>query len=170
MCCIKVKFIGVFICVVCSCFTGAAQARAPSVWGGGTAYFDDTIKGSSRKTRHSTVSLSRVIMSLSLQHPFTAIVAGPTGCGKTHFVFRLVENASRMIEPSPREIWYCYGEFPPMFARYPRVKFHEGLLDMAEFDGQKTVLLIIDDLMSETNDTVANSPRGLTTEMSACCI
>jgi len=95
-------------------------------------------------------------MTLPLQHPFTAIVAGSTGCGKTRFVFILVENGSKMIEPTPEEIWYCYGEFQPLFSRYSRVKFHEGLPDFAKFDGRRPVLLIIDDLMSETNDTVAN--------------
>jgi len=95
-------------------------------------------------------------MTLSLQHPFTAIVAGPTGCGKTYFVFRLVENASRMIEPPPVEIWYCYGEFQPLFGRYPAIKFHEGLPDITKLDGRKPILLIIDDLMSETNDAVSN--------------
>ena len=99
---------------------------------------------------------SVVVMTLPLQHPFTAIVAGPTGCGKTNFVFRLIENASKMIEPTPEETWYCYGEFQPLFSRYPRVKFHEGLPDFTEFDGRRPVLLIIDDLMSETNDTIAN--------------
>ena len=35
------------------------------------------------------------------KHPFTCIVAGPTGCGKTMFVARLLQNASTMIDPSP---------------------------------------------------------------------
>jgi len=61
-----------------------------------------------------------------------------------------------MIEPTPEDIWYCYGEFQPLFGRYPRVKFHEGLPNFTKFDGRRPVLLIIDDLMSETNDTVAN--------------
>jgi len=48
-------------------------------------------------------------MSLAFKHPFTAIVAGPTSCGKTRFVFRLIEYASRMIDPPPDKIVYCYG-------------------------------------------------------------
>ena len=34
--------------------------------------------------------------------------------------------------------------------------FNEGLPDIVVFDGKKPVLLVIDDLMQETNDTVAN--------------
>ena len=93
---------------------------------------------------------------LSLKHPFTATVAGPTGCGKTQFTFRLIEHASQMIEPPPHDVWYCYGEYQPLFARYPDVIFNEGLPDITNFDGKEPALLVIDDLMQETNDAVAN--------------
>ena len=74
---------------------------------------------------------------LPLQHPFTAIVAGPTGCDKTYFVFRLIENATKMIQPPPEEIRYCYREFQRLFSQYPRVKFHEGLPDVTKFNGRR---------------------------------
>jgi len=92
---------------------------------------------------------------LHLQHPFTAIVAGPTSCGKTRFVFRLIDNVSRMIDPPPTRIVYCYGEYQQLFCRYPRVIFHQGLPDLNDFDGSEPALLIIDDLMHETDETVA---------------
>jgi len=95
-------------------------------------------------------------MSLPFKHPFTAMVAGPTSCGKTRFIFRLIDNVASMIEPAPRKIVYCYGEYQQLFCQYPKVTFHQGLPDMADFDGKEPVLLIVDDLMQETNDTVAN--------------
>jgi len=91
-----------------------------------------------------------------LKHPFTASIAGPTGCGKTYFVFKLIENASYMIDPPPKKIWYCFGEYQSLFRQYPQITFHEGLPDLSTFDGREPVLMIIDDLMHETNDTVAN--------------
>ena len=93
---------------------------------------------------------------LPLRHPFTAIVAGPTSCGKTRFVFRLIDNVSQMIDPSPSKIVYCYGEYQQLFCNYPRVVFHRGLPDLNAFDGSEPTLLIIDDLMHETNDTVVD--------------
>ena len=93
---------------------------------------------------------------LPLVHPFTAIVAGPTSCGKTAFVLKLIENVQWMIDPPPRKIVYCYGEFQQMFCQYPRVHFREGLPAIDEFDGSEPVLLVIDDLMQETNETVVN--------------
>jgi len=90
--------------------------------------------------------------------PFTAIVSGPTGCGKTAWVLRLIDNIREKIEPIPSRIWYCYGEFQPTFNSYPRIHFHEGLPDLSDtvFDGSESTLLILDDLMSETNQLVAN--------------
>jgi hypothetical protein len=90
------------------------------------------------------------------KHPFTAIVAGPTGSGKTVFTFRLIKEARRMIVPPPEKIIYCYGEYQRVFDDHPYVTFNEGLPDLREFDGKIPTLLIIDDLMSETNDSVSN--------------
>lgn len=100
--------------------------------------------------------VSFFVKMLPFKHPFTATVAGPTQCGKTQFTFRLIENSSRMISPAPVKIYYCYSEYQPLFAKYPHVIFNEGLPDISNFDGSQPVLLIIDDLMNETNDTVAN--------------
>jgi len=92
-----------------------------------------------------------VEMSCTLPHPFTAVVAGPTGCGKTKWVLHLVDNAREMIRPPPDRIWYCYGE-------YRHVNFYDGLPDMNHeaFDGRYPTLLVVDDLMSETNQLAAN--------------
>jgi len=104
------------------------------------------------RTRHKSV----VVMSLTFKHPFTGMVVGPTSCGKTRFVFRLIDNAVSMLEPPPSKIMYCYGEYQQLFCQYPRVIFHEGLPDMDNFDGREPILLIVDDLMQETNETIAN--------------
>ena len=93
---------------------------------------------------------------LRFKHPFTAIVAGPTSCGKTRFVFRLVDNAIQMIDPPPSKIVYCYGEYQQLFCNYPQVVFHRGLPDSNDFDGSEPTLLVIDDLMHETNETVVD--------------
>ena len=60
-----------------------------------------------------------------------------------------------MIVPAPVKILYCYGEYQPIFPNYPNVVFNEGLPDMTQFDGKESVLLVIDDLMNETNENVS---------------
>jgi len=93
-------------------------------------------------------------MSVAFKHPFTAIVAGPTSCGKTRFVFRLIEHASRMIDPPPSKIVYCYREYQQLFSKYRHVEFNRGLPSLDDFDGKQTVLLVLDDLMNEADQTV----------------
>lgn len=93
---------------------------------------------------------------LPLKHPFTALVVGPTCCGKTQFVYKLIENVDRMIDPPPNRIVYCYGEYQQSFRKYSDVEFRQGLPDASDFDGSEPVLLVIDDLMQETDETVAN--------------
>ena len=94
-------------------------------------------------------------MTLPLKHPFTATMSGPTGCGKTMSVFKLIEHADKMIVPSPKKVMYCYGEYQPIFAEYPNVVFNEGLPDISQFDGREPTLLILDDLMDATNESVS---------------
>ena len=76
-------------------------------------------------------------MTLAFKHPFTAIVAGPTSCGKTRFVFRLIEHASRMIDPPPSKIVYCYEEYQQSFSKYTHVEFNRGLPSLDDFDGKQ---------------------------------
>ena len=95
-------------------------------------------------------------MSLPLRHPFTALLAGPTGCGKTRFIFKLVDNVGRMINPTPSRIVYCYGEYQQLFREYSGVVFRQGLPNVIDFDGSEPALLIIDDLMNEVDESVAN--------------
>jgi len=61
-----------------------------------------------------------------------------------------------MIDPPPRLIVYCYGEYQQLFRKYPRVTFHQGLPNADDFDGSEPVLLIVDDLINETDYSVAN--------------
>jgi hypothetical protein len=95
-------------------------------------------------------------MDVRLKHPFTCTVAGPSSSGKTWFVFRLIKHEDRLIVSPPEKILYCYGEFQPSFSEFPEVEFHEGLPDVSRFHGRHRVLLIIDDLMNETDQNVCN--------------
>jgi len=95
-------------------------------------------------------------MDVRLKHPFTCTIAGPTGSGKTQFVFRMIKNVNELINPPPEKILYCYGEFQPIFTELPDVEFHEGLPEIGRFDGRRRVLLIIDDLMNEADQNVCN--------------
>ena len=50
-----------------------------------------------------------------LLHPFTAIVAGMTGSGKTVWVQKLLEHANRVIKPPPQRIVWNYSQWQPAY-------------------------------------------------------
>jgi len=87
--------------------------------------------------------------------PFTSVISGPTGSGKSVFVQRLIKHAKSIISPPPDRILYCYGVFQQIFNEMEGVEFNEGLPSLCEFDGSRHTLVIIDDLMHETNDIVS---------------
>jgi len=45
---------------------------------------------------------------------------------------------------------------PAHIRSLPKLKFHEGMPHFTKFDGRRSTFLVLDDLMSETNDDAAN--------------
>ena len=93
-------------------------------------------------------------MDPRLKHPFTSVIAGPTGSGKSHFVSRLLTHAQTMIDPPPEKVMWCYGEWQPLYATIRGVEFVEGLPDVKTLKPTCRTLVVIDDLMAETDDRI----------------
>lgn len=88
-----------------------------------------------------------------LKSPFTAIVTGPTGSGKTVLLWRLIVSSPWICTQPPEEIIYCFGEWQDMFHEMKGVTFHKGMIDIDQDvanDG-KPRWIIIDDLMDEVS-------------------
>ena len=96
--------------------------------------------------------MSGEVFDVRLKAPFTAVMAGPTGSGKTHTLLGLVKKAMTedMTTQKPVEIIYCYGAWQPAFEDIDHIRFHEGVIKASDIpnDGQHR-WLIIDDLMEE---------------------
>ena len=93
-------------------------------------------------------------MNPQWKHPFTCIIAGPTGSGKTVWVTQFLRHGHRMITPPPEEIVWCYGEWQVAYNHIKGVMFVEGLPKVEEWREDKRRLIVIDDLMNETDDRV----------------
>ena len=88
------------------------------------------------------------------QHPFTSIVSGPTGCGKTQWVIRFLQHLHEMVFPVPQSIVYSYGEWQPSYRDLPsHVQLVEGLPTIPEYS-KESMLLIIDDQMDHTDNKI----------------
>lgn len=96
-------------------------------------------------------------MDLRFKHPFTCIVSGPTKAGKTTFVRQVIKNAKSFIDPPPKQIWWFYAEEQKFYEDFKsEVIFIKGTPDVSlvRENTQEPQLIIIDDLMHETNSEV----------------
>ena len=85
-----------------------------------------------------------------LRSPFTAMVVGPMGSGKTVTLMDLMANASNVSVTPPVEIVYCCGVWQEAFDGVPGMRFHKGLISLDDIvdDGQNR-WVILDDLVDE---------------------
>lgn len=90
-----------------------------------------------------------------LRHPFTCIVAGPTCCGKTELVKRIVQQRNTCIDKPINEVIWCYSEWQSAYSDLENVvRFVENVISPDELDPRRSTLIIMDDLMNEANDAV----------------
>ena len=100
-------------------------------------------------------------MDPGLKHPFPALIAGPTCCGKTQFLKYLLEAEEEMIEGAPERIIWCYGIYQPAYDEMqrtiPNLTLIEGVPSELEskINPSKRNLVVIDDLMQK----LSNDPR-----------
>ena len=118
-----------------------------------TGYIEQTVEqgGAGPDETHDFVFL----------HPFTAILAGPSSCGKTTLLKKVLERCQEFIQPSPQRIVWYYKRWQPTYDELtrtiPSIEFREGLPDPPSYCSSPT-LYILDDLMSSASgsDTVCN--------------
>ncbi|DAC80300.1 TPA_asm: FtsK [Terrapene box turtle adintovirus] len=95
-------------------------------------------------------------MDTRWKHPFSAILAGPSNCGKSYFIKNVLDNAKHTLSVMPENIVWCYSCWQPLYkellCKYPFINFVEGLPDAFDDDSlfptNKVNMIIIDDLMN----------------------
>ena len=85
--------------------------------------------------------------NIKFKHPFTCIISGPSSCGKSTFIMKVLQDLT-LIDPKPENVYYCYAERQPMYNHLKgNIEFIEGLMNFENIDSNKRNLIIIDDLM-----------------------
>ena len=92
------------------------------------------------------------------KHPFRCYIAGPSCCGKTELLQKILINLSTLIDKPIEKITFCYSVWQNKyeilkFLNIP-VDFHQRLIKATEFDSSINNLLILDDLMQECKDSM----------------
>lgn len=80
--------------------------------------------------------------------PFTMIISGATGSGKTQWLMRFLKHYHSMIEP--QKVLYCYSEMNSsiLALKGKGVETFKGIPDVETIKNQeKPLLIILDDLM-----------------------
>ena len=70
----------------------------------------------------------------------------------------LLRHSHTLVNLPPEKITWCYGEWQPLYSTlstiHPNLECVEGLPDLSSFDPNNRNLVVIDDLMSETDERV----------------
>ena len=90
-------------------------------------------------------------------HPFTCMVAGMTGSGKTFWVQSLLQQAQTVIDQPPERIIWCYSQWQPAYTQLlmmiPTIEFVKGIPPSLDNDSYLDInirnLIVIDDQMIE---------------------
>jgi hypothetical protein len=93
---------------------------------------------------------------LTFKHPFTCIVAGPSGSGKILLIRRIIKNSHLLISniTLPINILWAYGQYQPLY-NVPinndklKLMYFDGMPNESELNDFKPDIIVVDDLMQE---------------------
>jgi hypothetical protein len=103
--------------------------------------------------------------TFAFAHPTTILIAGPTQCGKTHFLAQVL--LEQRFAPSPQRIVWVYGEWQPTYEHLrramPQIEFVENFTSQLydSFRPDTRNVLILDDQM-ENKDAHKRGSNSVT--------
>ena len=79
--------------------------------------------------------------------PFTMIISGATGSGKTQWLLKFLKNTELLIDPPPSKIMYCFGEMNEIVFKIKEmgITTYNGVPEPEVIKQHQ--LLVLDDLM-----------------------
>ena len=91
---------------------------------------------------------------LRFRHPFSCIVSGPSGSGKSSFVIRFLQNLDYLCTESTFAggIVWCYGEKSAVPSRHQlpaNVRYNEGVPEDFGSANGEPFLVILEDLLND---------------------
>ena len=94
-------------------------------------------------------------MALKLTSPASFLVCGPSCCGKTHWVFRFIENRNEIFTEKIEKVLYFYDTYQKKFDYYLNdIEFIQGIPTLEILKLADRCLLVLDDLMHYPQDLI----------------
>jgi hypothetical protein len=96
-------------------------------------------------------------LDFSFKHPASIQVSGPSRCGKTRLVLRILEH--QLIQPFPTRIIWVYSEWQKDYKEaasiYPHIEFLKGWREdiYEQINPKERNLLLVDDQMDEAGSS-----------------
>jgi septin family protein len=94
-----------------------------------------------------------IVDKIIFKCPFTLMIAGPSGAGKTTILEKILINKKLIFDKQPERIVFCYKNNQTAYEVFNLldvpVEFIQGFPDDLQFDPKINNVLIIDDQMAE---------------------
>ena len=92
---------------------------------------------------------------IKLESPCTAIICGPTSCGKTSLLYDILKHAKGIFSSKPKQIFYCYGIYQSLYddmkTNIPNIHFFSGVPTREDLESwgadSSHKILILDDVL-----------------------
>ena len=112
--------------------------------------------------------MSKKIYDARLVWPYSLLLCGPTGCGKTTWIVELLKSHEEMCTQTPKKLIWIYGaEQPELFKTIKEIwaprqcefieGFPEDLMSRLEKSNDRGSLCIFDDVMNEVTSNATIS-------------
>lgn len=90
---------------------------------------------------------------MKLHTPFSMLVVGPSGSGKSVFVDKLIKNRRLLFSQHQQRVVWCYGIWQKFYENLP-YEMHKGAPSEAILNSGNLVL-VVDDMMDEAQDLMS---------------
>lgn len=89
---------------------------------------------------------------------FKAIIAGPTSCGKSTFTTKFLKNLDQLVDTPISEVIYCAPEssYPDLSECQTKIRYLDCLPSVELFADKKPRLVVLDDMMRESDESVVD--------------
>ena len=99
---------------------------------------------------------SVVNMALKVDNPASFLISKPSGIGKSHWIFRLIEHRNEIFTEKIEKIFYFYDTYQKKFDQFvDSIEFIQGLPSLEILKDASQSLVVLDDLIHYPKDVIS---------------